>query len=187
MVIPAIRSDLKDITINDFQIGGILLFSNRTSPSFEYSFGMYYNQECFGPFFSPLLGLNWNINQKINLFGLFPQEIVLEYKLSERFYTGIQLNMYYNTFRLSENYGDYYVLEGDKLFGFIQTKTYLNFHITKEICIFAEIGITTFRSFVQYNSSDEIETTIPVYSIVKDKLFFSGGLAYRIRFNNNIL
>ena len=72
LVLPKINSDYKDISTDDMQMGGVAMFSYKKKDNLKYHFGLYYNREFFGDYFLPLLGIDWKINQRMNLFGDLP-------------------------------------------------------------------------------------------------------------------
>jgi hypothetical protein len=55
---------------NSQQWGGFVLGSFKKKDHITYKLGLYYNHELFGEFFVPLLGIDWKINEKNNLFGV---------------------------------------------------------------------------------------------------------------------
>ena len=56
---PKLNSDLKNITNKHFQIGGMFIFFKERNEDFFWQFGMFYNQDTYGPFFMPLFGFDW--------------------------------------------------------------------------------------------------------------------------------
>jgi hypothetical protein len=67
------------------QAGGAVLLTYKKHPDLKYKFGLFYNREFFGNFFVPLAGIDWKINNRLQLFGVLPGNLVLERKVSRRF------------------------------------------------------------------------------------------------------
>lgn len=87
---------------NDFQAGGALLLTFKKSPTLKYKFGLYYNREFFGNFFVPLGGIDWKINNRLQLFGVLPGSLILERKVTPHFYYGASFRSITTSYR----YGD---------------------------------------------------------------------------------
>lgn len=105
---------MNDAEINrsgEWQFGGALIASYKKSATLTYKLGVYMNGDFFGLFVMPLLGIDWQINDKENLFGVLPAQLTYEYKLSKRFYTGAVFRTFtnsyhdsgYNYIRIDEN------------------------------------------------------------------------------------
>jgi len=91
------------ITKNNLQMGGAILHTVKRRENFKYKFGIYYNSEFFGPFILPLAGIDWNINEKLNLFGVLPGSMNLEYKINKTIYIGVAFRSMTNSYRLTNN------------------------------------------------------------------------------------
>jgi hypothetical protein len=64
----------------DWQLGGAFTFQRVKSASLTWKFGAYANADAFGLFALPLLGIDWRINAKSNLFGMLPGNFTYERK-----------------------------------------------------------------------------------------------------------
>jgi len=51
-----------------WQYGGVILTTWNRNQFASLKFGIYYNKEFFGNYFIPLIGIDWKINKKNNLF-----------------------------------------------------------------------------------------------------------------------
>jgi hypothetical protein len=163
------------------QTGGVLLFSYKKAINLKFKLGLYYNRELFGNYFIPLAGIDWKINKRTNLFGILPANLNLEYKLSEKFYTGVSYNSLTSTYRIHHNNLNYYVREGKKGIGSDQLKLFINWYVIKNIMIYTEFGFTYSRIFKVYDNKDEVNGNSFIYRETKDGIFISSGIAYRIR------
>ena len=73
LVIPKIASDFRDaIDANDYQYGGVFLEHFVPNEKLKIKAGIYYNREAFGNLFVPLVGVDWKVNDRINLYGILP-------------------------------------------------------------------------------------------------------------------
>jgi hypothetical protein len=182
LLIPKFNTDFDKGISNSFQLGGILLFNYIKKENLKYHFGLYYNREFFGHYFMPLVGIDWNINQKLNLFGDLPNNLVLEYKLGTSFYTGFSFLSTVSSYRIVSSLAPGgYVREGDNFFGHDQIKLFVNWYIIPWLVLYAEGGQTLFRYYLLYDKNDHLIDTHAVFNKTKDELFFNVGLAYRVR------
>jgi len=167
---------------DDWQYGGALLATWKENQFVSLKLGMYYNKEFFGNFFIPLLGIDWKIDQKNNLFGVLPGSMIFEHKVTEKFYYGSAFRALTNSYRL-QNF--------DPCFGGDCTeKKYLriddnqlgifgDFYLAKRMVLNGEAGYTILRRY-RYGvkgKNGHIQTDYK-----NDNFYFRASLAYRLRF-----
>lgn len=138
----------------------------------KYKLGVYYNREFFGTFILPLLGIDWNINDRTNLFGILPGNMTLEYKINSSLYGGINFKSITNSFRFD---GLTFLKVSDNYL-----KLFLDYYLIKKIVISFEAGRSILR---KYSIGHENEPLIRID--LNDGLLLKAGLAYRIRLNEN--
>lgn len=180
VIIPKISSDQLKINQGSFQPGGLLLFTYAKNPNLKYKFGGYYNKEFFGNFFMPLLGLEWKPLKRLNIFGVLPGYMIIEHKASSKFYSGISYQCLTASYRLHEGENYAYVRNGDKFWGQMQLKLFLNFYIKGYIVAFGEFGHSLCRKYEVYNNDNQ-RIEHPVFRKTKDGFIFNLGLALRFR------
>lgn len=166
------RINGSELSLNSefWQFGGVLLNTVRVRENLKLKFGLYYNKEFFGHFFIPLAGIEWEINSRMNLFGAFPSQMKLEYKLSKSIYTGINFKSITNSYRYTTSYE--YIKVVDNHLGL-----YADFNLPGKLVFMVEAGHTIFREIGGKSTS---------YSgFNKDFFIFKTGLYYRIRFDKN--
>lgn len=185
LAIPRISSNYLELKSNDWQMGGVVLFTYKVKAKLKLKIGLYYNREFFGNYWMPLAGIDWKMGKKAYLFGVLPSNFNFEYKLSEKFYTGIQFRNNIGSYRIGDQHGNYYIREGDPFWGDNQLYGIFNYYPFKHIAVFAAAGVTGYRYFQQYNSGNKKETTIAAYQKMKDQILIQVGLAYRIRLDKD--
>jgi hypothetical protein len=184
LVIPKFASDFKDVIDKyDFQYGAIFLEQFVSSDKLKIKLGVYYNREAFGNFFVPLVGLDWQINDRVNLYGVLPTNYKLEFNLlKNKLYTGINFKSFTRSFRLSEK-NNYDYVRYDEM----QMKVFVDYFVVPKVLVFAELGYSLSRSPWQhkYGTNDKKEAYYgnPIYTPIKNYPIFSVGVAYRIRFD----
>ena len=124
------------------QWGGAFIATRILSPHFIVKAGLYYNKEFFGNYFLPLIGGEWKPNERMSIFGLLPNNLFIDYKLSETIHTGFVFKGITASFRLkvTNNY-DYIRMEEG------QFKFFADFYVKKNIVINIEAGHTLKREY----------------------------------------
>ena len=180
--IPKVNAGFNEIKSSNIQAGGVVLFKYEKKETLGYHFGLYYNREYFGDYFIPLLGIEWKLNDRLNIFGELPANMNLEWKLSKSFYSGAEYSSFNSSFRAGITTPEEdYIREGDKFFGHNELHLYLNAYVTPNIVAYGAAGFTVFRQFQQYDSAHEKSFTDLVYQKAEDGLVLQLGLAYRVR------
>lgn len=177
--IPKIASDFKDaVDSYDYQYGGIFLENYVHSEKLKIKAGLYYNREAFGSFFIPLVGLDWKVSDRLNLYGILPTSYKIEYAVEKnKLYAGVNFRSLTRSFRLAKVQNLDYVR-----FNEIQLKLFVDYFIYKKVLIFGELGYSIGKSPWQYTYNTKIETLRnPVYTPLKSYPVFNIGVAYRIR------
>lgn len=182
LVIPKIASDFKDAVDGyDFQYGGIFLEHFVPNEKIKIKAGLYYNREAFGNLFVPLVGLDWKVNSRINLYGILPTNYKVEFNIvKNKLYTGLSFKSFTRSFRLSKK-NNYDYVRYDEM----QVKLFVDCFVVPKVLVFAEVGYSIGRSpwLHKYESNDKKEEsfTNPLYSPIKNYPIISVGVAYRVR------
>lgn len=171
--IPRISSDFKNVSSNDYQLGGAVVATYQKKENLSYKFGAYYNSEYFGFFMLPLFGMEWEINDRLNISGILPAHVNLEYKSGKQIYTGVDLQFITNSFRL---YNDYYYRIDDN-----HLKLYADFYLTKNLVLTAEAGHSVLRKYTLGIRNEEMKSSTDLE--YEDGFVFGGRVGWRIRFD----
>lgn len=171
IAIPRINSDFENIDRNDFQIGGVVLGIYKKSETLSYKFGTYVNSDFFGPYIMPLIGMDWRPSEKVKFFCVLFSNLNFEYKISKRFYAGVEANFITNSYR----YDDFYFLRIDDR----HVKIYIDTYVTKNVVMSLHMGQSIFR---KYQSGFRTDGKTDYTNLeVNDGLLIRTGLVYRIR------
>lgn len=177
IVIPKLNSDMKDDLSHDFQLGGIGLITRIFNENFQVKAGLYYNREFFGNFFMPLVGVEWQINNRWQIYGTLPSNFRMEFKLCEKWNTGIGFRSFTRSFRLSKHDNNDFIWIREN-----QAKIYIEGFVYKNLLatfdVYRSIGYQLPR-YDFYNTSIE-KTGNPAFANFHDNFGFTVGLAYRI-------
>lgn len=179
LVVPKVASDFKDaINSYDYQLGGIFIENFVLNPKLKIKLGVYYNHEAFGNFFIPLVGVDWRVNSRINLYGILPSNYKVEFNIiKNRLYTGLNFKSATRSFRLSAKNNNDYVRYDE-----MQVKLFVDFFVAPKILMFAEVGYSIGKNPWQYTYNTKDVTYInPVFAPLKSYPVFNIGIAYRVR------
>jgi len=168
---------------NSQQWGGFVLGSFKKKDHITYKLGLYYNHELFGEFFVPLLGIDWKINEKNNLFGVLPGNMVYEHSVSKVLYYGAAFRTFTNSYRLHQ---------ADPCTGNCDAKRYIridenqlglfaDYYFSKRIVLNIEAGHSVFRK-IREGAKDGKGTDYKMVLTEKDNFYGRAMLAYRLRF-----
>ena len=182
LAIPKVSSDFKDNLSNGFQMGGIGLLSYIANKKLQLKLGLYYNREFFGNFFVPLVGIEWKATDRLSFYGIFTTNYNIEYRWGNKFFTGICFKAYERSYQLSNFYNNDFVWVKDD-----QLKFFADYFVYKKIMLFAEVSRSISYSLLEYNSTDikNPVATNPIYTPFNNSFFFSVGIAYRIRMQDD--
>ncbi len=185
VVLPKVSSDFKDITSEDLQLGGILLFTYTKNEKTKYKIGVYYNQEYWGPFIVPILGFDWQPTEKWDLFGSLPISATATYHLTKKLNTGLYFQAPTSSYRLSEKDKSVYLARAtNELYWFNE------YYITKNIVFQEKVSYSVGRSFRLYGRHDKVDAKISAFNIgdnrtqlntdINNGLVFDVKLMFRI-------
>lgn len=168
----AFRSNSTDFRFNGdvFQVAGAVMVNYRVTPTLTLKTGVYLSKEFYGDFFMYLVGIDWKINSRMNLFGLVNNNLRFEYRFSEKLHGGFAFKSINNSYRSVED-GGYYKISDNHLC------TYADISLGKKLIWNIEAGHTIFRYIKGRNGAD-----FP--HISRDGFIFKTGIAYRMRFKN---
>lgn len=167
----------------NFQPGIFALVTRKFNENLSVKGGMFYNRELFGNFFVPILSVDWNITQRLKMYGTFPTFCKLEYALKKQhLYAGFSYRSYTRSFLLKGSEHNYMRIDD------MSVKAFVDVYIKKRILLYAEFGRMINYSLLdyKYNTKHKPENEVAnsvVYRTTKIPFFFNVGMAYRIRFD----
>lgn len=160
---------------NTLQAGGAILSTFTKNENLKYKFGLYGNAEFFGPYILPLLGIDWNINQRLNLFGILPSYMTLEYKIVPgKFHGKISLDAETVSYRTP---GRQFLRVNDN-----HLKMIYDFYLTKNIVLSAEAGHSVLRDF-KFGLRQNSKTNYFNTEKLPDAFLLRAGLYFRVATN----
>ncbi len=112
------------------QLGGAFLYTKTYNAKFKLKGGLYYNRECWGNNFLPLLGFEWKASKNIYCWGLLPNSANVDVSFNKVHagfaFRGIEESYsegYHSYFRDKEGhvklYLNYYLINKDQKIGIV--------------------------------------------------------------------
>lgn len=184
-----VYSDFIEVDASAWQYGGYGLGYYRLNENICFSLGVFYHMEAYGPFVIPIGGVEWSVNDRLFLYALFPYLINAEYKLSERFYAGAEINFMAETYKISQtdsnnivDYASDHAL--DFPWTYLDFNVFADFYLTKHLVIFAKPGVTYLRRLELYDTNDNLinSKSLP-HGLFNLSPFVKVGISYRFRNN----
>lgn len=183
VLLPKLATDFGELSGRDLQLGGIAIFKYAVSKNLNYRYGLYYNTECFGPFFVPLLGIYYlSKNEKFELSAMLPISVDVNYRLVKFMSLGTNFNGQTRSYHLS-NVSDglkstYVSRQTNEVFA------YLKFNIGKSVICQTKVGQSFGRKYRVYDGQDKTDLAFPLTymndhrrQLNKD---FSNGLIFQV-------
>jgi hypothetical protein len=160
---------------NSFQYGGVLLNTFGKKENLKFKFGVYANTEFFGLYVMPLLGIDWRVNKKLNVFGVLPSSMTVEYKINRRVSSGLVFKGGTASYRIEDEF--FFRLDDNYL------KVFVDVYLTHRIVLFAEYGHSVLRKI---RSGKRINgETVYLTNNEANGYQLRFGFAYRIRLDND--
>lgn len=162
---------MNDSSINvkgKMQVGAALISAYKKDKNLTWKLGIYINNDLFGIFVMPLLGIDWNITKRDNLFGVLPGNLTYEHQLSKHFYYGANFRAITNSYAKKTGY---WRIDENQL------GIYLDTYFNKNLVLNIEAGhslLRKIRTGVKDVSTYDAE--------VNDNLYLKLSFAYRVRF-----
>lgn len=179
-----LSSDLKEVTDAHWQSGLTYVASLIKSPELVYNFGIYYNDAPFGEWLFPLIGVDWQVNDKIYLSTTLLVSLLVDYELAERYHIGLSIASSGKSFVLSDFLGekDSYITSISEDFPYtnFRTQIYLDYYAWEQGVFYIRLGIEAPREYRHERSDHSIITTSPYTGRIHVGPTFDVGFAYRI-------
>ena len=183
-----LNSDFIRVNEKSFQVGGVVLASRDINETLVLKYGLYYNSDRFGPFFAPLLGFDWKAAPKWRVFGIMPQSLTIENKVSNLFRYGVAYFSPNITFQVNSPLRDLYLHQ-------VQTRVGLfsDFYLSKKIAATLKVDYPFVGRYRVYRDSETFAANIwglgfggsrekqtrPVEQL-HHSLIFQVGISYRV-------
>ncbi|WP_373010258.1 DUF6268 family outer membrane beta-barrel protein [Mucilaginibacter sp.] len=160
---PTLSSDFKNISSNDMIYSAAVLLKIRSSDRFSYSLGVAFSKQFFGTVLIPLVGIDWNITDKLNFSGTLPVAEKLTYRLNNKSAIGINndFGIGGGTYRLSKKMDDAYLQVQQ-----FKTTLFYDYSISRKFSVTLSAGYN-FTQQLDLYSKDQKVNWVPFNNLNK--------------------
>ena len=158
---PRFMTDFANVDATHWQLGGIAVYDKKYNDHFKLGFGALFNQEFFGPNLVPLVNLDWKLNDRWRINGLFPVSGKLTHTWNKRLDVGWSHFGLVTTYRLGDPAyrGDYIDRRS------IDETVYARYQLFGDFFLEGRFGYSFGRSYHQYEADQKVDFTLPLISI----------------------
>lgn len=131
----------KSMGLESMQAGAGVLVTRKQSERLKLKYGLYANREFFGWLVVPLAGLDYQVNPKVRVFGILPQNMRVEIKHNKRLRSGLAFETPLNTYSLRGSTSKLYLDQRQILLGL-----FADIYTTKNIVLQVSLKQPCFNS-----------------------------------------
>jgi hypothetical protein len=186
LFVPRYTTDFQGSDRKHWQLGAVGLYEHRFSQRLLMRFGVLYNGELFGPLLVPLIFIDWQLSNRWSITGLLPINLKVNYKITERFSTGINHFGFITTYQINEAEfkGDYIERNSIDESLFVRWKMVGNLHIE------ARFGYSLNRVYAQYKEDQKMDLRLSLVGFgddrVQENVNFNSGPITSLRLVYNL-
>jgi hypothetical protein len=180
LLIPRQAADFQHMYFHDLQLGGAVVYTYAWKKDLKLKFGLYYNREFFGNYFMPLAGLDWKVDDHLNIWGLLPGGLNIMYSFNKAVSCGIKYQSITASYRSQGSNDKVYIREGETFWSDQQISLHGDIYVIKNLVLYAGFGMTGFHYFQEYNRHHDMLKNMPEFQQSRDRGFLYGGLAFRV-------
>lgn len=180
VLLPKIASDYKNISGDDFYLGGFALLKLKKNENLKYRFGIYASQEAFGLFTTPILGWYYlSPNKRFEMDMSLPISADVSYKLGittvgmDYFGIGRSYKVHYEN--LPTLYADLSSLE---FAGYLQFNT-----LEESVLLRAKLGYSS-NNYEMYAEGEKMDLGVSAFSFGDDRTqlnpSLNGGIFFKL-------
>lgn len=182
--IPTLSSDLKDISGDDMSYSAFAMLKIRTSKTFSYAIGAGYSRQFFGSILLPVIGVDWQISDKLSLSGTLPVSEKLKYQLSDKSVIGLSSDFGIGggSYRLSKKTGSNYLQVQQ-----YKNTLFYNYQLAKNFSVQISGGYNFVQKLDLYNKDqkvnwapfNDLNKRVPLAELKKTGITVESGISYR--------
>lgn len=183
LLMPTMNSDYEDVKSSDIKLGAIVRGTWKVNDNLTWKGILGYRRQFYGPQYVVLLGMDWKVNEKWQVFGDVPHSLTASYAVNKKVNTGFNLFVQNSTYRLNNQ---------DRYFEYntVNPGVFLERYISSKWAVRATAAYTLIRNMEIYNKDDKAKAFVdfaelgnrkdPINPEVSPGLAFKIGLSYRI-------
>jgi hypothetical protein len=158
LFMPALNSDFKDVKSADIKFGAVVRGSWKVSDKLTWKAILGYREQFYGPQYIVLVGMDWKINNKWQLFGDIPHSATLNYSVNQKVNTGFNLFVQASTYSLSKQnrYFEYNT---------VNPGLFAEYYVSPAWAVRATAAYTLIRNMEIYNRDEKTDGFIDFYEM----------------------
>jgi hypothetical protein len=180
--LPTLSSDLKRIKGEDFLFGGIVRGVYKVNPNFSLRGSLGYREQYYGALYIVQVGLDWQVSDKVRIFGDAPTSLTINYTHSPKLSTGFDLLAGNSSYRFGQ--------ENQYLrYSFATPGVFAEYNLKPGLALRAKVGYSLIRNMEVFNEGDQADNVDflvlgtepkPISPEIEKGLAFRLALSYRI-------
>ncbi len=156
---------------NNFQPAAAAIYLHNYSEKFTLKLGLYYSREFFGHYWLPLIGADWQLNDRWMIWGLLPKSAVIDYTITPGCHVGFAYKGIDESYRIEDAFNDSWMR-----FSQGQVKLFTDVYIKGTPLVFtAEAGHSAFTKFIAGEGFGHKGTT----TNPTENVYLKAGIAVR--------
>ena len=184
-----INAGSENVSLKYYQPGFYTVFTIAKTNTLKYKLGALYKFEFSGPFIIPLFGLDWQVTDKLQIFGTLPISANVIYKPGDKVGYGLSFKGSIASYALESGGTDTYIQENNN-----EIHALIDYYVTAHFVIQAKVGYQVDNKYRRYLPSEKVDANMGPLILGDDRTHFSrpafgDGLAYRFsliyRFSTN--
>ncbi|QEM07274.1 hypothetical protein DIU31_028640 [Mucilaginibacter rubeus] len=182
--IPTLSSDLKDVSGEDMLYSGFVMLKIRKSKTFSYAVGAGYSRQFFGTILLPVIGIEWQISEKLSLSGTLPVSEKLKYQLNDKSIIGFSSDFGIGggSYRLSKKTGSNYLQVQQ-----YKNTLFYNYQLAKNFSVQISGGYNFVQQLDLYNKDqkvnwapfNDLNKRVHLAELKKTGFTVESGISYR--------
>ncbi len=176
-------SDFSNFNGNHLNYNTNLLLYYGKKESLVWNFGVDYVGGSFGSWLIPLLGVDWQMTEKLHFSFQTFSHFQLEYQFTERFAGGLQLENRAYSFNLSDYFGieesSVYTYSNQFPFSPQKASLFLDSYLSEQAVIFGKIGVEFARELFHTDLEGNFIEESAYNGKIDTGLIFEIGFAWR--------
>ena len=186
LLAPRFMTDFENVTLHNWQLGGVALFENTFSENLLMRFGALFNQELFGPSLTPLIHIDWIVSPKWSVSGMLPIFLKINYKVNEDLIAGFSHFALVTSYRLGNlSYEDDYIERAS-----IDLTLFVRQRILNNLFVEGRYGYAVGRKYAQYTQDQKLDFRLMIINFgdnrVEKNRMMSGGPIANVRLVYNL-
>ena len=181
LMLNQINAGPEKVSLKYYQPGFYTVFTIAKSETMKYKIGALYKYEFSGPFIIPLFGVNWQVNDKLQVFGTLPISANIIYKPGEKVGIGISFKGSIATYGLESGGMDTYIQENNN-----EVHALVDYYVTKRVVIQAKVGVQLDNKYRRYVPEDKVDASMGPVILGDNRApisrIYGDGLAYKLSF-----